>query len=418
VLGLWWANTPAVAGLDGWLTGAGRITGLLAGYAIAVLLMLMARIPALEHGVGSDRLTRWHSMGGRYVVGLSVAHTLLITWGYAVTEGTDVVGETVTLNLSYPDVLRATVAVLLLVGIGVISARAIRPRLRYETWFHLHFYTYLAAWLAFGHVLATGNEFIANPSARLAWYALYITVALVLIWYRILTPVRQAFRHRFTVTQVVEEGPGVVSVHITGRRLDLLRAEPGQFFRWRFLTRELWWSPNPYSLSAVPGRNELRITAKDLGDHSRILARLRPGTRVLAEGPYGSLTAGRRRRRRVLLIAGGAGITPLRSLFESIPAAPGDLTLLYRARAAGDLVFRDELDDISARRGARLLYCVGPTSVVGDPFAPRTLAALVPHLRDHDVYLCAPSAMTGHVIASLRAVGVPSGRIHHESFEF
>ncbi|MEW9529763.1 ferric reductase-like transmembrane domain-containing protein [Microbispora sp. NPDC049125] len=418
VVALWWVNTPGVSGLDGWLTGAGRISGLLAGYAIAVLLALMARIPALERGVGSDRLARWHSMGGRYVVGLSVAHALLIIWGYAVTERTDVVSETVTLNLSYPDVLKATVALPLLVGVGVISARAVRPRLRYETWFHLHFYTYLATWLAFGHQLATGNEFVAAPAARTAWYALYLTVAAAVVWYRFVTPVRQAVRHRLRVSRVVAEAPGVVSLHLSGRRLERLRAEPGQFFRWRFLTRDLWWSPNPYSLSAAPGPGELRITVKDLGDQSRSLARLRPGTRVLAEGPYGALTPARRRGRRVLLIAGGIGITPLRALFEGIPAAPGELTLLYRTRTTDDLVFRDELESISATRGAALHYCVGPRSLVGDPFTPRTLTQLVPDLREHDVYVCGPEEMTAGVMAALRAAGVARRRVHRESFEF
>jgi predicted ferric reductase len=418
VLALWWTNTPTVAGLDEWLTNAGRITGLLAGYAIAVLLALMARIPALERGVGSDVLARWHSMGGRYVVGLSVAHTLLITWGYAVTEHTDVVTETVTLNVSYPDVLRATAAVLLLLGIGVVSARAVRRRMRYETWFHLHFYTYIAAFLAFGHQLATGNEFLVAPVARIAWYALYGAVATVLAWYRFLTPVHNALRHRLRVTRVVHEAPGVVSVHITGRDLDRLRTEPGQFFRWRFLTRQLWWSPNPYSLSAAPRRNELRITVRDLGDQSRSLALLRPGTRLLAEGPYGALTPARRRRRKVLLIAGGIGITPMRALFEAIPAATGELTLLYRARSTDDLVFRAELEAISAARGAALHYSIGPRSIVGDPFTPRTLVELVPGLSDHDVYICGPDNMTGSVIAALRAAGVPRRHIHHESFEF
>ena len=73
VIGLWWQDTQFVYGLGGWLTNAGRITGLLAGYAVVVLLALMARVPALEHGVGSDRLARWHAMGGRYTVSLAVA---------------------------------------------------------------------------------------------------------------------------------------------------------------------------------------------------------------------------------------------------------------------------------------------------------------------------------------------------------
>ena len=67
-------------------------------------------------------------------------------------------------------------------------------------------------------------------------------------------------------------------------------------------------------------------------------------------------------------MAGGIGITPLRALFETMPAEPGDLTLLYRANAAQDLVFRDELEAIarnaapgcttsSDRRAARPIHC-------------------------------------------------------------
>ena len=83
----------------------------------------------------------------------------------------------------------------------------------------------------------------------------------------------------------------MISVYIGGSQLAELAAEPGQFFRWRFLTSSLWWSSHPYSLSAAPGKGILRITVKDVGDHSEALAALRPGTRVFAEGPYGSFTS-------------------------------------------------------------------------------------------------------------------------------
>jgi predicted ferric reductase len=418
VLGLWWHDTPSLSGLGDWLTGAGRITGLLAGYGVVVLVALMARIPLLERGVGADRLARWHAMGGRYTVSLVVAHGLLITWGYAVTAHTNVVSQAGTLLRSYPDVLMATVAGLLLLGIGIVSARAARARLRYETWYYLHFYTYLAVALAFSHQFATGADFVTNLPARIAWAAMYLTVGVALVWYRLLTPLRQAARHRLRVAAVHHEAPGVVSVLITGRQLTELAAEPGQFFRWRFLTRDLWWSANPYSLSAPPHPTALRITAKALGDHSRGLAHLNAGTRVLAEGPYGAFTADRRRRRQVLLIAGGAGITPLRALFETMPAAPGELTLLYRANHGAEVVFRRELDQIAEFRGARVQYLIGlHTRLTEDPLSAPALSSLVPGLRHHDVYVCGPAGMTAAATAGLRGAGVPRRHIHHESFE-
>jgi ferredoxin-NADP reductase len=235
----------------------------------------------------------------------------------------------------------------------------------------------------------------------------------------VLTPVRQALRHRLRVVDVVTEAPGVVSVLVGGSHLDELGAESGQFFRWRFLTRDLWWATNPYSLSAPVSPHLLRITIKDLGDHSAALAGLQPGTRVVAEGPYGAFTGRRRTQRRVLLIAGGVGITPVRALFESLPADHGDITLLYRTSRPEHILFRRELEAISAARRAPLHYLVGSRAELGrDPLSPQALTAMVPGLGAHDVYVCGPEQMTRAVTQALRTAGVPLRQIHSESFSF
>jgi predicted ferric reductase len=415
VIALWWHTTPDVSGLGGWLTGAGEVLGLLAGYGVVVLVALMARLPPLERGIGTDQLARWHAMGGRYVVSVVVAHGLLILWGYAVEAHTSLTSETATLLTEYPDVLMATVAGFLLLGVGIISMRAARRRVRYETWYYLHLYTYLAIALAFSHQFAVGASFINNLAARFWWSAMYLTVAVLVLWYRVAVPLRAFARHKFTVVGVKPESPGVISIYIGGSHLDELEAEPGQFFRWRFLTRSMWWSSHPYSLSAAPGTDLLRITVKDIGDHSRALSRLRPGTRVSAEGPYGSFTAGRTGR-GVLLLAGGVGITPLRAMFSTLP---GPVTLIYRASSERDIVFRDELDAIAAARGAKVYYVVGSRAEIGgDPLSPRMLRSLVPGLDQQEVYVCGPSGMISAAVEALRGAGVPRRQIHFESFEF
>ncbi len=419
VLALWWRDTPAVRGLGDWLTNAGRITGLLAGYAIVVLLMLMARVPALERGVGTDRLARWHAMGGRYTICLAVAHTLLIIWGYAVTAQMGLVHQTSTLLTTYPDVLMATVAVGLLVGVGVASARAARRRLSYETWHFIHLYTYLAVALAFSHEFSTGADFVNNKPERWLWSMMYVIVGAALLWYRVIMPVHAFIRHDLRVAAVERESADVVSVYITGRDLHVLRAEAGQFFRWRFLTRGLWWAANPYSLSAPPRSDLLRITVKIAGAHSAALLALRPGARVLAEGPSGGFTAARRRQRKVLLLAGGVGITPLRTLFETLPGAPGDIILAYRTATPNDLVLRRELDWIAGQRGAVVHYLVGPPRHgANDHLSAPRLARLVPDIGERDVFLCGPEPMMAAAERSLRQLGVPRRHIHIESFVF
>ncbi|WP_411115171.1 ferric reductase-like transmembrane domain-containing protein [Streptomyces sp. 029-5] len=415
VLALWWRDTASVVGAGGWLTDAGRITGLLAGYACAVLVVLMARIPLLDHSVGTDRLARWHAMGGRYTISLVLAHTLLIIWGYSLTAHAGAVDQTTTLLRAYPDMLKATAAFLLLVGTGIVSARAARRRMRYETWHYLHFATYLAVFLAFFHQLSNGADFVANRPAQAAWYTVYLGVAALTGWYRFLVPVRRALRHRLRVAGLRYEAPGIVSVHLSGERLDELGARPGQFFRWRFLAPGLWWTANPYSLSAPPLDHHLRITVKGAGGHSAALARLRPGTRVWAEGPYGSFTAARSASRKVLLLAGGVGITPLRALFETLP---GEVTLIYRARRPEDFALRAELDAIAAARRAVVHYIVDEPAGYSSPLTARALSRLVPDLAAHEVYLCGPPGMTAAATRALRGAGVPRRHIHHESFEF
>ncbi|WP_329567698.1 ferredoxin reductase family protein [Streptomyces sp. NBC_01361] len=415
VLALWWSDTNSVVGPAGWLTGAGRITGLLAGYACAVLLALMARVPLLDHTIGTDRLARWHALGGRCTISLALAHTLLIIWGYSLTSHTNVVSETSTLVLNYPDLLKGTVGFLLFVATGILSARAARRRMSYETWHYLHFATYLAVFLTFGHQLSNGADFVGNRTAQAAWYTLFLGVAALVAWYRVAVPVRRGLRHRLRVAAVQPEAPGVVSVHLTGEHLDELGAEPGQFLRWRFLARGLWWTANPYSLSAPPHPRHLRITVKNAGGHSAALARLAPGTRVWAEGPYGAFTARRRTAPKVLLLAGGVGITPLRALFETLP---GEVTLVYRARRSDDLALRAELDAIAAHRRATVRYVVDEPAGFSSPLTARGLCALLPDLAAHDVYLCGPPGMTRAAIPALRQAGVPARRIHHESFEF
>ncbi|MFF8943184.1 ferric reductase-like transmembrane domain-containing protein [Streptomyces sp. NPDC014864] len=419
VLWLWWHDTPAVAANTAdRLTNAGRIFGLLAGYVIALTVAQMARVPALERRVGSDRVTRWHAMSGRYALCLTIAHVLLTLYGYAVQGGTGIVPETVSVVTGYPEMIKATVGTLILLLVGFVSAGVVRRRMRYETWYYLHLLTYIAVYLAFWHQLATGGDFVDSTTARTAWYALYVVVGALALWYRVLVPVRLNLRHRMRVESVTQEAPGVVSVLIRGRRLHRLGAEAGHFFRWRFLTKGLRWSANPYSLSAPPRPDLLRITVKAAGEHSRALAGLRPGTRVWAEGPYGAMTAARRSRGKVLLLAGGAGITPLRALFETLPGGPGDLTLLYRARTAEDLALRAELEAIADARHAQLLYAVNSADGRRPAITAKLLRRILPDIALHDVYVCGPPGLAEESYAALREAGVPDRRIHHESFEF
>jgi predicted ferric reductase len=422
VAAMWWQNTPAgtLQAPGGLLTAAGRVVGLLAAYLLLVLVALMARIPLLEHRVGSDVLTRFHRALGEYTVALALGHAVLIILGYAGAARTDPVHETVTLELDYPDVLMSTAALGLLLWVGVVSARAVRRRMAYESWYYIHLYVYLAMGLAFSHEFADGAEFSASARNRAIWVTAHVVVAALLVYYRVLVPVYRSLHHDVRVESVVRESPAVISVHMTGRGLRRLRIEPGQFLRWRFLDKAHWWQSHPYSVSAAPDDRRLRITVKDLGDGSGSLSALRPGTKVWFEGPYGAFTARRLdpgAGGKVLMIAGGVGITPLRALFESLPGGGGAAILLYRASHPSELALYPELTQIARQRGFGLFPLVGPRATAPDPFSAAELRRLVPDLAEREVYLCGPSGLVRAARHGLRRAKVPARRIHVESFD-
>ena len=402
------------------LTGAGQLAALLGTYSALVQLVLMSRSPWLDGLFGIDRIAGWHRWLGFATVGLISAHVVLTTAGFGITDGRSFLAQTWVFLTTYPYMLMAYVGFGLFLLIAVTSVRAARRRLSHETWHFIHLYVYLAIALAFAHQLAVGTDFLADPVAVGYWVALYAIAGGLVVTFRLAIPARLALRHRLRVSSLVMESPDVVSIYMTGRALDELPARAGQFFKFRFLTRELWWRVHPFSLSSAPNGRYLRITVKRVGGFTQSLHGVHPGTPVILEGPYGIFTSIRRLRPRSLLIAGGIGITPLRALIEEMPERKGSIALLYRARSWSDVVFKDELDRLVAARGGVIHYIVGRRGreVNPQPFAPRLLVAAIPDLRNRDIFVCGPREMVDAVLSSLNALRVPAAQVHCERFAF
>jgi predicted ferric reductase len=168
----------------------------------------------------------------------------------------------------YPGMLLATGGTVCLVLVVVTSVKAARRRIRYESWHLLHLYAYLGVGLALPHQLWTGQQFMSSPARTVFWWTAWGVAAAAVLLFRVGLPLRVNLRHRLRVTSVVREAGGVASVYLTGRRLDRLDVEAGQFLSWRFLGRRGWTRANPYSLSAAPDGRSLRITVQAVGDGS------------------------------------------------------------------------------------------------------------------------------------------------------
>ena len=399
----------------GWAIAFGRLSALSGAYLLLILLVLISRIPWLERTVGQNQLVRWHRSIGPWAIVLIALHITSVTIGYSEVSHTSVVRQFATFIAHYPDLLASLVGFSLLVIAGVSSARIARGRMRYETWWVIHLYMYVGIALAFFHQIRVGVLFIADPLARNVWITVWAATALLIICCRVALPVRANSRHHLRVQSVVKVAPAVHTVVIRGRDLSDLAVAGGQFFQWRFLAPGLWWHSHPYSLSALPQPPFLRLTVKGVGDQSRALAHLKPGTRVFMEGPYGAFTHHVRAHDHVTMIGAGVGVTPLRALLEDLPDSV-QVNVIVRVSKLEDVLHPEEFESLVARHHGKFHVLVGPRHEAR--FDARRLRQLVPDLIRSDVYVCGPPAFADHVVAMATKLGVSSDRIHREVFTF
>lgn len=399
----------------GFATLAGNLTAMAGTYLLLIMVLLTARIPAVERAIGQDRLIRLHRRMSSAPLLLLTAHGVLSTLGYAQSGHTGFLAAGGSLITTMAWILAAVVSYVMIVGIAAVSIRAVRRRFSYDTWWVIHLYTYLALAFSIPHQIIDGTSFVGHPLAQGLWTLLWLSTAGAVVLYRLGLPIARSLYHRLEVAQVNPEAPGVYSLVVKGRHLDQLAVAGGQYFGWRFLKRGLWWHAHPFSLSAMPHPPYMRVTVKAAGDTTEALSRLRPGTRIAVEGPYGTFTDSARTKRKVALIGAGVGITPLRALLEDFPGSL-DVVVVQRASTPDQLVHNGELASMVAARHGRMVELVGSRRRHRLDEAAY-LHDLVPDITSRDVYVCGPDGFAAGVASAARALGVPAESIHLESFQ-
>jgi predicted ferric reductase len=414
----WYANSGSLLtqGSGSILVALGRLFGLMAGYLVLTQFFLMGRNPLLEQVFGLDRLARIHQLSGKLAYIFILLHPLTLLAGYKLLSGVGWGSQFVSLLTDFEDTIAAFIAVIFFTLVVVTALTMIRRKLRYEWWYCIHLLVYIAVFLSFGHQIDEGTDLLASDFFYYYWLALYTIVLGSHLIFRFLRPLYNLARHHFTVSRVVRESASVVSIYITGRNLKAFTVRPGQFMFFRFLHSDFWYQSHPFSLSKLPDGTTLRITVKAVGDYTTELPQLPTGTRVLIDGPYGLFTRNVLVQEKVLMIAGGIGITPIRSLSEELVQAGKDVVLVYGNRTSSDIVFKQELEQI---KGLSVIHVLSEEQQAGTEYGridAEKLQRLVPDIAQREVYLCGPVPMMDALIKTLVTLGVPTHAIHHEKF--
>ena len=393
----------------------GRLCGIVGLLALLLAGTLSARLPRFDAFFGGlTRLWRSHHLLGGLSLLLLMAHPLLLALASAAGD------PAAALELLFPGLrdwaLWSGWLALLLMMLFLAPSFRFFGRPEYARWKRLHRLAGPAIVLALLHSAQYGRT-LPEPLQTLLWGLLGLLALAALVWHFGLS--KRFGRYRYAVARVIMVANNVVELVLEPAGKRRLHFEAGQFVYLTPFDRTLaagHGEEHPYTLSSSPLDPQLRIAIKDLGDASKAIQTIRPGSPVTIEGPYGLLFPPDVSPRQ-LWIAGGIGITPFLARSRHLPRLGDevDVCLVYCVQDEARARFLDELRQIAAELpGFRLIphyfYRQGPLDA-------SFLAEQVPGLPDRSLFLCGPEPLDRLARRLAVAAGIARRDIHSEEFE-
>jgi ferredoxin-NADP reductase len=228
-----------------------------------------------------------------------------------------------------------------------------------------------------------------------------------------------------TVTAVTQETPSVRTIELAVPEWPGHRA--GQHLDVRLTAEDGYTAERSYSIASAPGE-PVAITVERLEDGEvspYLTGELRVGDELELRGPVGGYFVWEAADGGpLLLVAGGSGIVPLRSILRERQRAGSDapVRLLYSSRTLPDVIYRAELDSRGDGDGIAVSYTLTRAQPAGwTGYAGRVDAALLakaawPAGEEPLAFVCGPTSFVETVAESLVGLGYPPNRVKTERF--
>lgn len=207
-----------------------------------------------------------------------------------------------------------------------------------------------------------------------------------------------------------------------------LEFSAGQFMRW-YLPHDNTderGDIRPFSISSSPTESYLSFTTKFAPSGSsfkQTLLTLDPGYQIDIRGPFGHFTLPEDPSIPVVMLGGGVGITPFRSMikFATDTALNTPLTLLYANKTPQDIIYRAEFDSfVATNPNFKAVYTV---DIADDSWSGETgrltgdmVTKFVPDTGQTVFLICGPAGMVESYTKILTSLGVAPDRIRTENF--
>ncbi len=285
-------------------------------------------------------------------------------------------------------------------------------RLPYHIWKSTHEYMGIVIFLGFLHTLLIESDISRFLPLRI-WILSLTSLGLLFHFYRRFFYDRFGPVHKYQVNRVSKQG-AITEIFLSPLNRPL-RHHPGQFVFVKFSGFPRLAESHPFSISSAPGSSLLRLSIKRLGDYTERLNKIEIGTPAVLSGPYGLLYSRFNDCDTAVCIAGGIGITPFISLFESkIRSFSKPTYLFYSVKNLTDAYYSSQLLELS--RHKKFFYRLHNTAKQGRITAAEIINKTAVDHRVATYFICGPLPMMISLRDQLLDLGVKPSRIIFEDF--
>jgi ferredoxin-NADP reductase len=207
-----------------------------------------------------------------------------------------------------------------------------------------------------------------------------------------------------------------------------LNFRAGQYLDWTLGVRKPDNRGNrrTFTIASSPSEDHVRLGVKFYSAPSAFkqhLLNMSPGDAIYGSQIAGTFTLPRDPKHKILLVAGGIGITPFRSMIQDLldRGEQRDIILLYGNRQAEDIAYMPLLARAERELGLRVIHAVSQAEARLDNLHPgridaQLMAREVPDIAERYIYVSGPTSMVSTFRKALRSCGASLRRIHTDLF--
>ncbi|MEP6516148.1 ferredoxin reductase family protein [Microcoleus vaginatus] len=409
---------PAPSGRGFW-TEFSVALGFIGLAMMALQFILTARVNRIETSYGIDILLQFHRYTSLVAFFMVLVHPVILF-----------IAQPETLQLlNFPQApWRARMAVLgTLAFLAMVVTTIWRKPLKipYEPWRASHtILAVVAVGFGFAHALAVGN-YLGLFWKAVLWGGIILVSLWLIVYVRLVKPWLMT-QKPYVVEEVLPQRGDVWTLALRPLGHEGFTFEPGQFAWLTLNITPLSMREHPFSMSSCADRaDRIEFGIKAIGDFTKGIKDVQPGTRAYLDGPYGVFTTERYwDSAGFVLIAGGVGITPIFSILLTAAQRKDDrpFLLIYAASSWDDLTYQEELDALKEKLDLSIVYVLrkvhddwaGDTGYVDQALLEKYIPL---HRGSRHYFVCAAPVMMDAVERALFELNVPVTNVHMEHFD-